>query len=320
MKVVGLRRFGGPEVLEVIDLPTPHAGHGEVRIRVQAAAVNPVDTLIRSGTSAVRLNGSRPAIPGLDVAGVVDEVGPGLTTELAVGDQVLAMVNPTRPDGGGYAEFVVLPETWVVRAPAGASAAEAATLPANGLTALHALNLLNLPPGRVLAVTGAAGAVGGYAVQLGKAFGLRVYADAAHKDRDLVTSLGADVVVERGDQVADGFRAVAPNGVDAAVDAAVLGASLLPAIRDGGAVAYVRGHRDQTEYERRAASRRITLMPAYVHEYDGQRAKLNQLRQLVDDGRLSLRVADRFPAVEAAEAHRLLEKGGVRGRLIIEFP
>ncbi|SIN40282.1 NADP-dependent oxidoreductase [Micromonospora cremea] len=318
MRAVGLLRYGGPDVLRVVDLPTPHAGPGEVRIRVRAAAVNPADTLIRAGATMVRLPDTGPLLPGLDIAGIVDEVGPDTSGALAPGDLVMAMINPTRPAGGGYAEWVVLPEYWVVPAPAGSSAAEAATLPMNGLTALRALDLLRLPPGSTLAVTGAAGAVGGYAVQLGRAAGHRVLADAAPGDADLVSALGADVPVARGPGVADRFREHAPDGVDAAVDAAVIGPELLPAVRDGGAVALLRGAPDPAELAR-AARPDVTLVPAFVHDYDGRRDKLDLLRRLAEEGALTLRVAGRFPPEEASRAHRLLEAGGVRGRLVIEF-
>ncbi|MFI7284301.1 NADP-dependent oxidoreductase [Micromonospora chersina] len=318
MRAVGLLRYGGPEVLRVVELPTPHAGPGEVRIRVRAAAVNPADTLIRAGATPVRLRGTAPLLPGLDVAGTIDEVGPGTSGDLVPGDEVMAMINPTRPAGGGYAEWVVLPESSVAPVPAGATPAEAATLPMNGLTALHALDQLRLTPGSTLAVTGAAGAVGGYAVQLAKAAGHRVLADAAPRDADLVTALGTDVTVTRGPGVANRFRAHAPDGVDAAVDAALVGADLLPAVRDGGAMALLRGGPEPADLDR-AARRNITLVTAFVHDYDGRRDKLDLLRRLTEEGALTLRVADRFPPEQASHAHRLLEAGGVRGRLIIEF-
>ncbi|WFF00217.1 NADP-dependent oxidoreductase [Micromonospora sp. WMMD964] len=319
MRAIGLLRHGGPDVLEVVGRPTPHAGPGEVRIRVRAAAVNPADTLIRAGVTPIRQRGHEPVIPGLDVAGTIDQIGPGTDTRLAIGDRVMAMVNPTRPAGGGYAEWVVLPESWVVPAPVGASHAEASTLPMNGLTALHALDQLRLPPGGTLAVTGAAGAVGGYAVQLARVAGHRVLADASPRDADLVASLGADSVVDRGPGVADRFRALTPDGVDAVVDAAVIGAPLLTAVRRGGTLAYVRGGPDQAAFERAAATSGVTLTYAHVHDYDGRRDKLDLLRRLADEGRLSLRVADTFPPEHAAQTHRLLAAGGVRGRLVIEL-
>lgn len=319
MKAVGLLRYGGPEVLQVIERPTPHAAQGEVRLRVRAAAVNPVDTLIRTGASSVRLNGDVPVVPGLDIAGTVDEIGPGTTSGLSIGDRVMAMVNPTRAAGGGYAQWVVLPESWVVPAPRDADHAEAATLPMNGLTALHALDQLNLAAGSTVAVTGAAGAVGGYAVQLAKAAGHHVVADAAAHDVELVTALGADAVVARGPGVAERFRAIVSAGVDAVVDAALMGPPLLGAIRHGGSLAVVRGMPDQQALREAARRVGVSLVSAYVHAYDGRRDKLDLLRRLADDGALSLRVADRFPPDEAPRAHRLLEAGGVRGRLVIEF-
>lgn len=300
-------------------MPTPHAGPGEVRIRVRVAAVNPADTLIRAGLTPIRQRGAHPVIPGLDVAGTIDEIGPGTDTGLAVGDEVMAMVNPTRPGGGGYAERVVLSESWVAPVPTGASLAEAATLPLNGLTALHALDQLDLPEGSTIAVTGAAGAVGGYALQLAKAAGHRVLADAAPADVPLVAALGADDVVPRGPGVADRFRELTSQGVDAVVDAAIIGVPLLAAIRRDGALAYVREVPDSTAFAQAAAARGIRLVHAFVHEYDGRRDKLDLLCRLAGEGRLGLRVADTFLPQRAAEAHRLLEAGGVRGRLVLEF-
>ncbi|WP_127503960.1 NADP-dependent oxidoreductase [Actinoplanes solisilvae] len=319
MRAVGLTRFGGPEVLNVIDLPEPHAGAGEVRIRVRAAVVNPVDTLIRGGLSPIRPTAVRPAVPGLDVAGTIDEVGPSSSARLAIGDDVMAMVNPTRAAGGGYAEWVVLPEAWVTRMPAGASHAEAATLPMSGLTALNGLDHLGLRPHSRLVVTGAAGAVGGYAVQLAKEAGHQVLVDAAPKDLELVRSLGADEIVERGPDVAARIRALWPDGADAALDAAVIGPALLPAVRRAGSLVYVRSRPDQVAFEQQAAERQVALSYAFVHEYDGRPDKLDLLGRLAATGRISLRVAGVFPPEGAAEAHRRLEAGGVRGRLVLEF-
>ncbi|MFB8754623.1 NADP-dependent oxidoreductase [Streptomyces nigra] len=319
MKAVGFFSFGGPEVLQVVDRDTPHAGPGEVRIRVRAAAVNPADTLIRSGASPLRFQGSEPIIPGLDVAGAIDEVGAGADVGLSVGDRVVALVNPTLRNGGGYAEQVVLPGSWVVPAPTGADDAEAATLPLNGLTALRALDQLDLPTGSTLAVTGAAGAVGGFAVQLGKVAGHRVLADASPTDAQMVAALGADDVVPRGSGVAEEFRAHAPDGVDAVVDAAVIGTPLLGAIRKAGRLAFVRGVSGQRAFEEAAERQGVRLFATFVHDYDGRADKLGLLCRLAGEGRLTLRVAGRFPPEEAAHAHRLLESGGVRGRLILEF-
>ena len=178
MRGVGLFKFGGPEVLQVIDLPEVHAGAGQVRIRNHAATVNPTDTSLRSGVRAEQMKADPPPyVPGMEAAGIVDEVGPGVATGLKPGDAVLAILAP-KASQGAYREQLVLDARSVVRAPAGKSHAEAATLPMNGLTARRSLDLLGLKPGQVIAVTGAAGAYGGYVVQLAKVDGLTVIADA----------------------------------------------------------------------------------------------------------------------------------------------
>jgi NADPH2:quinone reductase len=182
----------------------------------------------------------------------------------------------------------------------------------NGLTARLALDLMGLQPGQVLAVTGAAGAFGGYVVQLGKADGLTVVADASEADEQLVRDLGADVVVRRGDDVAARIRAEFPDGVDGLADGAVQDALVLPAVRDGGAVATVRGYRGD-------GSGRVRVHPTLVRRVAEDRAALDRLRRQAEDGVLTLRVADVLPAEQAAEAHRRLARGGVRGRLVLTF-
>lgn len=327
MRVAGVMKFGGPEAFEVLEVADPaQPGEGEVAIRVRAATVNPTDTYMRNGAYG-RLLGDRkpPFVPGMDAAGEVLSVGPGVTG-FAAGDRVMAMVMPTRPEGGAYAEQVVVPAGSVAHAPKGSSHAEASTLPMNGLTARLSLDKLGLTPGQTVAVTGAAGCYGGYVVQLAKADGLRVIADASEADEELVRSLGADVVVRRGDDVAERIRAAAPGGVNGLADGAVQHGLVLSAIRDGGGLASVRpfasGEQSSDDKERdreAAAARGITLHTIWVSEYATAAAKLDELRRLADEGAIALRVARTFPAEETGEAHRLLEKGGIRGRLVIEF-
>ena len=310
MRAVGVTTFGGPEALEVVELPEPHAGVGEVRIRVAAATVNPTDTGLRAGVYGSRLQSPSPHVPGMDAAGVIDEVGVG--ADWQVGDEVMAIVLPTGPLGGAYAEQIVVPSDSVARIPAGTDLVAASTLPMNGLTARRSLDQLGLAPGQTIAVTGAAGSYGGYVVQLAKADGLRVIADASEADEALVAALGADVIVRRGPGVAARIREVVPDGVDGLADGAVLDAEVLPAIRDGGGLAVVRGWQGPAE-------RGITVHVTMVREYARNRAALDRLRQQVEEGLVTLRVARTFPAEEASAAHRLLEAGGTRGRLVLEF-
>lgn len=312
MKVVGVVEFGGPEALQVVEVPDRHAGPGEVRIRVHAAAVSPTDTFVRNGARAEQLRRDPPPyVPGMDAAGVLDEIGEGVTTDLKIGDRVMAIVLP-KASHGGYSQQLVVPVESVARMPDGASFAEASTIPMNGLTARLSLDQLALQPGQTIAVTGAAGAYGGYVVELAKADGLRVIADASEKDEALVRKLGADVVVRRGDDVATRILAAAPGGVDAVADGALLHAKLLPAIRDGGALAAVRVFVGETE-------RGITIHQTLVRDYWKEHAKLDRLRQQVEAGAVTMRVARTFPASNASETHRLLEAGGARGRFVIEL-
>ncbi len=311
MRAVGMTQFGGPEVLHIVELPDPEAGPGQVRIRVHGAAVNPADTLLRSGARAEMLRDVPPPyVPGMDAAGVLEQIGDGVSTDLQVGDHVMAIVLP-KGSHGAYSERIVVPAESVARVPAGATDVEAATLPMNGLTARLSLDVLGLEPGQTLAVTGAAGALGGYAVQLAKADGLRVIADASPVDEQLVEDLGADLVVPRGATFCEEVRRVVPKGVDGLVDAALLNESVVPAVRDGGTIAAVRGFK--------GSEGSGTFHPVVVLEYWREQAKLDRLRQQVEDGQITLRVARVLPAEQAAEAHRILEAGGTRGRLVLRM-
>jgi NADPH:quinone reductase-like Zn-dependent oxidoreductase len=188
----------------------------------------------------------------------------------------------------------------------------------NGLTARLALDMLNLTAGQTIAVTGSAGAVGGYAIQLAKVDGLRVVADAATADHDLVAHLGADQIVARGPGVGQRIRASWPDGVAAVVDAALQGSEVVPALRDGGQIAALRGLDGRVSMALRSV-RDVVVREVWIPEYTHSRRKLNQLRSLTEQGMLTLRVARTYPAARAAEAHRALEAGGVRGRLVLTF-
>jgi len=312
MRAVGLFTHGGPEVLQVLELPEVHAGPGQVRIRVHAATVNPTDVGVRNGTRAEQQKADPPPyVPGMEAAGIVDEIGSGVPDRLKLGDAVIAIVLP-KGSHGAYREQIALDARSVVRAPAGKTHPEAATLPMNGLTARQSLDLLKLSAGQVIAVTGAAGAYGGYVIQLAKAEGLTVIADASEKDEKLVASLGADIVVRRGDDVASRFRSRFPRGVDGLADGAVLNERVIAAVRDGGAFTSVRGFLGAPQRDIRFTA---TFVRSYVQEFE----KLDRLRQQVEAGEITLRLAEVYPPERAADAHRRLEAGGTRGRLVIQF-
>ncbi len=310
MRAVAIPEPGDPDVLQVVDRPARKPGAGEVRIAVKAAAVNPTDVGLRQ-----RGGGDLPApwVPGMDAAGIVESVGPDVD-RLAVGDQVMAAVSPRRPEGGAQQELLVVPAASVVPIPDGATLTEAATLPMNGLTARLGLERLGLEAGDTLAVTGGAGQLGSYVIPLAKEHGLRVIADAKPEDEELVRSFGADVVVARGQGFTDAVLEVVPDGVDGLYDTALLRRAAFPAIRDGGQIVVVRGW-DGDEVEDRG----IRVHPVMVATVLERTDWLEELRRLASEGRLKLRVAQEFPPEEAADAQRLMDAGGLRGRAVIVF-
>lgn len=311
MRAVGVLEFGGPEKLQVVARAEPHPGPGEVRIRVHSVAVNPTDTNFRSGAHGTKPSGyGAPWIPGADAAGVIDEIGPD--TDWQVGDQVVALVVPSGPHGGSYADQVVVPAASVIRLPKNADLVAGATFLMNAMTARLTLEKLDLHPGQTIAVTGAAGTYGAYVIQLAKTEGLRVIADAQPSDEALVRGFGADEIVARGAGVTDRIRALVPDGVDGLADGAVLDAGVLPVVRDGGRVVTIRGWAGPSE-------RGITVTPVLVYDHATRTDLLTRLGEQVEDGTLTLRVARTFPAAQAADAHRLLEGGGVRGRIVLDF-
>ncbi|OZC59731.1 hypothetical protein CH267_06415 [Rhodococcus sp. 06-621-2] len=315
MRVVGFNETGGPEVLSMFEVPEPHPGPGQVRVTVAGAAVSPVDAAMRSGFRADQyVDVPAPHVPGFDFAGTVDEVG--ADTPFTVGQAVLGVTFPVVGGGGAYAEKVVTDAANVVAVPDSIDILAAATIPMNALTAIAALDALNLPAGAWLGVTGAAGAVGGYAIQLAADRGLHVVADASKPDEDLIASLGAEKVVRRGENVAEHMRQVVPGGVDGLIDAAAQGAAVIPAITDSGGYVTVR-------YADLKPERDITLHAVAVSDIIADhprcRRALDTLARLLATGALTPRIASTIPAEHAADAHRALAAGGLRGRQVLTF-
>ncbi|MFF7994977.1 NADP-dependent oxidoreductase [Kitasatospora xanthocidica] len=310
MRAVVVREFGGPEVLELVEVALPEPGRGQVRVRVAAAGVNPVDAVTRAGVLAGAGLMAPRAVTGIgwDAAGVVDAVGPGVTG-FAPGQRVVGLRDRLDVDLGTYADHIVLDAGALAPLPASVSFEQGATLPLNGLTALQALDLLALPAGSTVLVTGAAGAVGGFAVELAAQRGLRVVALAGEGDEALVRALGAQWFVPRtaGD-VAAAVRALVPGGVDGAVDAALLGVGALGAVRGRGVFVAVAGGSEPV------GLRGIRVANVWITA-DG--TALAGLAALAGTGRLTLRVADTLPLERAGQAHERLAAGGLRGRLVL---
>ncbi|MFJ2964423.1 NADP-dependent oxidoreductase [Streptomyces collinus] len=298
MRAVVVNSFGGPEVVEVVETEAPRPGARQVRIKVAAASLNPVDAGVRAGVFGGA--GERIGL-GWDVAGTVDAVGAvDAAGAWSVGDEVVALHYGAVKPLGTHAEYVVVDADAVAPAPATVDAVHAATLPLNALTAAQALDRLEPAPGRSsLLVTGAAGAVGGYAVRLAAQRGMAVTGLAREGDEDFVRSLGARHVTS---------DAVADREFDAVLDAAVLGEPALAWVRDGGRYIGVIPHAEP-------ASVRGVETGAVEVSADG--ARLAELVRLLDEGVLMTRVAETYALEDAAKAHALLGEGSVRGRLVL---
>ncbi|MEV0085783.1 NADP-dependent oxidoreductase [Saccharopolyspora sp. NPDC050642] len=309
MRAVVIRAFGGTEVLEIADVAVPEAGPRQVLIRVEAATVNPVDLATRTGALTDRgLLPAREVVGiGWDAAGVVEATGDEVT-RFRPGDRVIGMSDRLDVPLGTQADHVVLDADALAHAPVGIGLVEAATLPLSGLTATQALDALALDPGQTLLVTGAAGAVGGFAVELAAARGLRVVATASAQDETLVRKLGAEVFVPRGARLGEAVRRLVPGGADAAIDAAALGAEALDAVRSGGAFAALVGG---------AEPRPLRGTHVFNHWIRADGKGLAELVALAESGTITLRVAEAMPLDRVVEAHERLARGGLRGRLVL---
>ncbi|HLL67290.1 MAG TPA: NADP-dependent oxidoreductase [Micromonosporaceae bacterium] len=297
MKAVQFQEYGGPDVLHVAEVPEPHAGPGQIRVAVRAAGVNRFDAKVRSGAMSAMMPIALPRIPGLEVAGVVDEVGEGVAG-VAVGDEVFGPAV-----AAGCAEYALL--THFAAKPAAMSWAEAGGLPVAVETAVRGLDLLGVANGDTVLINGAAGGVGAAATQLAVARGASVIGTASEGNHDYLRSLGATPVTY-GEGLAARVRQIASGGVDVAFDTAGQGAlpDLIDVTGSAGKVITI------ADYDAARHGVAFTGTTSAYHAY-GLAAKL------YEEGRFRLPVAKTFPLDAAAQAHRLSEGGHVRGKLVI---
>jgi len=305
MRAITYDRYGGSDVLQLTDRPEPKVSSDSVLVRVRAASVNPVDWKIRAGYLDQIIDIEFPAVPGWDVAGVVER--PGLDTpELAAGDEVYGYVRKDWLHGGTFAELVAAPVRTIARKPASLTFEEAAAVPLAGLTAYQSIERAGVRDGQTVLVHAAAGGVGQFAAQIARARGARVIGTASTRNHDHLRGLGVEPV-EYGDGLVERVRGLAPQGVDVVLDYG--SDDLVPTTRavlaEGGTVASV----IDTAARDELGGHYVWVRPSTTD--------LDALTRLIDDGAVKVDVAQVFDLADAAAAHDLVAEGHVRGKVVV---
>jgi NADPH:quinone reductase-like Zn-dependent oxidoreductase len=308
MKAINQETFGGPEVLQLVDIPEPAPRPGRARVRVAATAVNPVDVAARAGWLRPFMPDLEPPfVLGSDFAGtVLDGDGP-----YPPGTRVAGLAPWFVTHEGTYAEIISVDPAWLARIPDAIDDVSAASVPLTSQTASQSLDLLGLRAGQTVLITGASGSVGGFAVQLAVQRGARVLAVSSANDAAYVSGLGAERVLPRtgtSEELVAAVHAVAPDGVDAVLDPGNLGAAVVGAVRDGGVFVAVNASA-APQPERGVDVREVGA------QSDG--ALLAQLLDAVAAKTLTTRVGATVPLAEAARAHTLAASHSVSGKIVL---
>jgi NADPH:quinone reductase-like Zn-dependent oxidoreductase len=310
MRAVTQQTFGGPEVLQVRDVPKPVPLPTEVLVRVRAASVNPVDWKTREGSGMAHVLGAPPFVLGWDVAGVVEAVGWGVST-LAVGDEVYGM--PWFPRAaGGYSEYVTAPARQFARTPVSVTSEEAAAVPLAALTAWQALvDTAKVTTGQRVLITAAAGGVGHFAVQFARLLGAHVIATASTRNHEWLTGLGAETVIDYTqvrfeDQVQD---------IDVVIDlvGGDTGFRSLRTLRPGGLLVAIPG--GVSPELRAAADAQAKNVTEFLVEPDG--AALTRIGAHIDAGEVHIEIDQVLPLDEVGKAHELVAGGHTRGKVVL---
>ncbi|WP_152401053.1 NADP-dependent oxidoreductase [Paenibacillus cellulositrophicus] len=303
MKAITFNRLGPPDVLQLTELPVPSAGPGTARVRVKTAGVMPIDAKVRSGNVPYAQSHPFPIIPGNEFAGIIDEVGDGVS-EFVRGDEVIGFTM-----FGGYAEYVVVSSDQLVRKPAGMPWETAGGFTGNGQGAHMGLEAIRIQPGDTVLIHGAAGGLGTFAVQLALAWGAgRVIGTASEANHDHLQRLGA-IPLGYGDGLAARVRAIAPAGVDAALHAG------------GGDDLALQASVDLVQ----DLSRIVAMVPSVqaqtlgIRQLTGTRSKerLAELVRIYNEGKVDIHIRKVLPLDQAREAHREIESGHGRGKIVL---
>lgn len=299
-KVYVFSRYGGPEGQELINLPVPEPGPGELGVEVRAAAVNPVDWKLRSGRRGQ--NQELPVPMGREVAGIVTAVGDGVEG-FAVGDEILGSVAPGH---GGFAQHTIVRATDAVAKPEEITFADAATIPIAAATAYDGTHQIELQAGQTMLILGIGGGVGLMAAQIGKVHEFTVIGTASESKRDIVESTGA-TLVPYGDALASRLREIAPDGVDLMLD--LVGGE---ALREVAELA--------TEPNRIISA----ADAATATELGGSALKrtteaMAKITEVIEYGLVDPHVSARYPLERAGEAIAAVESGHATGKVVIEM-
>lgn len=305
MRAIRYHSVGGPEVLKYEDAPRPTPGEGELLVRVRAAGVNPVDAKVRSGGFGP--GGQFPAIPGYDLAGVVEETGPG-ATRFKKGDEVFAYLNLRR--AGAYAQYALVKEDEVAAKPKKTNFEEAAAVPLAALTAWQGLvEIAKLESGQTVLIHGGSGGVGSFAIQIAKARGAKVIATASTRNQGALKELGADQAI---DYTTTKFEDVAKE-VDVVLDT-VAGETLARSygvVKKGGIIVSILAPPDKEELSKRGIRGEVFL----VRPSSGMLAEIGKL---IDAGKIKPVVSEVLPLAEAVKAHQQIETGHTRGKIVLK--
>lgn len=303
MKAITYSDYGNPDVLELTDQPMPKVAPGMVLVKIKATSVNPVDWKIMGGHLDPLMDIQFPAIPGWDVAGIVESVGID-AHQFQPGDEVISYARKDYVHGGSFAEYIALPERVLARKPSTLDWNESAGLPLTGLTAFQVLNRLDVRSGETLLIHGGSGGVGSLAIQIASVRGIKVIATASEKNHEFLRSLGAEPITY-GEGLAERVRAMEPDGVDVVAD-------------------FVGGNLEATLAVVKEGGRHASIADGEVEKHGGTwmwvtpvGAELQELSGLVDQHKLKVEVAQTFPLAQSAEAFRLNMEGHTRGKVVV---
>ncbi|KAA3436922.1 NADP-dependent oxidoreductase [Rufibacter hautae] len=310
MKAAFYEAFGGPDKIKIGELEIPQVQEGEVLVRVKAAAVNPVDNAVMAGWLSSKLPVHFPAIPGWDVAGVVEDRGFS-ARRFNVGDEVYAYARRPVVQHGTFAEYIVIPESYLAHRPKNLSFEESAGIPLVGLTAYQVMfDAGQLQAGQTVLILGASGGIGNLGIQLAKWKGATVIGVASQKNHAFMQELGADHTVDyNGTHVGEAVKQIVPEGVDLIFDAAsgeTLQQSLI-ALKPGGKLISILNTGEDLD-------KSIDFQYVFVEPNSTQ---LEHLRELAEGGHLKVRVSERYSLDQAAEALQQIASHHTTGKIVV---